>query len=166
MMNNPTMRNGWERLPNGYDVEFRDNIPVRLSDNGKGQSVPEETLIEEVSALSALHVQLGIWQPGEKNGEREAPVFISNKQLREVLRLLALSSAAMFYDRFHKSVDQDDPDWDRLEYLKDLATALEHCKLDMSDINQDAYIDEYVKTMHEETRRLSTLAETPLVEPE
>ena len=161
-----TMRNGWERLPNGFDVEFRDNIPVRLSDNGKGLSVPEETLIEEVTTLCALHVQLGRWQPGEKKGEYEAPLFISNKELREVLRLLALSSAAMFYDRFHKPVDQDDPDWDRLEYLKDLATALDHCKLDMNDINQDVYRDEYVTTMHEETRRLSTLTETPLVEPE
>ncbi len=165
-MNHATVRNGWERLPNGFDVEFRHNIPVRLSDNGKGLTVPESTLIEEITALGSLHVQLGRWLPGEKKGEHEAPVFISDKQLREVLRRLALSSAAIFYDRFHKPVDQGDPDWDRLEYLKDLAIALDHCKLDMSDIDQNVYIDDYVKIMHEETRRLSQLPGTPLVEPE
>ena len=165
-MNSATVRNGWERLPNGFDVEFRHNIPVRLSDNGKGLTVPESTLIEEITALGNLRVQLGRWQPGEKPGEYEVPVFISDKQLREVLERLALCSASMFYDRFHKPVNKDDPDWDRLEYLKDLAIALDHCKLDMSDIDQNVYIDNYVKTMHEETRRLSQLSETPLVEPE
>lgn len=165
-MKHATVRNGWERLPNGFDVEFRHNIPVRLSDNGKGLTVPESTLIEEITALGTLHVQLGRWQPGEKQGEHEVPVYISDKQLREVLRRLALSSAAVFYDRFHKPVDQDDPDWDRLEYLKDLAIALDHCKLELSDIDQNVYLDDYIDTMHEETQRLSILKETPLVEPE
>ena len=165
-MHSMTVRNGWERLPNGFDVEFRHNIPVRLSDNGKGQTVPESTLIEEITALGTLHVQLGKWQPGEKQGEYEVPVFISDKQLKEVLRRLALSSAAVFYDRFHKPVDKGDPDWDRLEYLKDLAIALEYCKLELSDIDQNVYLDDYIDTMHEETRRLSHRPDTPLVEPE
>ena len=50
-MTDATVRNGWERLPNGFDVEFRHNIPTRLSDNGKGLTIPESILIEEITAL-------------------------------------------------------------------------------------------------------------------
>ena len=58
-MHNVSVRNGWERLPNGFDVEFRHSIPVRISDNGRGMTVPEDVLLEEVSALGKLHVSLG-----------------------------------------------------------------------------------------------------------
>jgi len=60
-MSSVTLRNGWERLPNGFDVEFRHSIPVRISDNGRGMTVPEEALLEEVTALGKLHVSLGDW---------------------------------------------------------------------------------------------------------
>ena len=51
-MTNAGVRNGWESLPNGFDVEFRNSIPVRISDNGHGMTVPEEVLLEEVAALA------------------------------------------------------------------------------------------------------------------
>jgi len=31
-MTNVSVRNGWESLPNGFDVEFRHSIPVRISE--------------------------------------------------------------------------------------------------------------------------------------
>jgi hypothetical protein len=72
----------------------------------------------------------------------------------------------MFIDRFHKPVDAGSVDWDRLEYLNDFRAALDHCGLDGDDIDNDAYRDDYVETMHRETRRLAQSTDSPLVEPE
>ena len=165
-MHNLSVINGWERLPNGFDVEFRHSIPVRISDNGRGMTVPEDVLREEVSALSQLHVCLGDWESGERAGEHEVCLTVSGREFTEVLRRLAVSSAALFIDRYHKPVNDSDVDWDRLEYLKDFRTALEFCGLARGDVEMDAYIDGYVEAMHRETRRLAQSGEFPLVEPE
>jgi len=93
-------------------------------------------------------------------------VFVSGKDFAEVLRRLALSSAAMFIDRFHKPVDAGDVDWDRLEYLKDFREALDHCGLAWGDIDKDAHLDGYLETMHIETQRLAQSTDSPMVEPE
>ena len=165
-MVNVTVQNGWERLPSGFDVEFRHGIPVQVSDNGKGLTITESVLVEEITALGKLHVQLGEWKSAEDADEHEARVFVSDKEFAEVLRRLALSSAAVFVDRFQKAVDAGDPDWDRMEYLKDYREALDHCGLAWGDVDKDAYVDDYVETMHRETRRLAQSTDTPLVEPE
>ena len=165
-MVNVTVQNGWERLTTGFDVEFRHGIPIKVSVNGKGLTIPESVLVEEITALGKLRVQLGEWKSDEKVDEREARVIVSGKDFAEVLRRLALSSAAMFIDRFHKPVDVGDVDWDRLEYLKDYRAALDHCGLDSDDMDKDAYRDNYVETMHWETQRLAQSKDTPLVEPE
>ena len=165
-MVNVTVQNGWERLPSGFDVEFRHGIPIQVSDNGKGVTIPESALVEEITALGKLQVQLGEWKPGERADEHEARVFVSGKDFAEVLRRLALASAALFIDRFHKPVDTGAVDWDRLEYLADFREALDHCGLASDDIDKDAYRDDYLETMHRETQRLAQLTDTPLVEPE
>ena len=165
-MVNVRVRNGWESLPNGFDVEFRSSIPVRISDNGRGMTVPEDVLLEEVSALGKLHVCLGAWESGERAGEHEACLTVSGQEFAEVLRRLAVASAALFVDRYHKTVDDSDVDWDRLEYLKDFRTALELCGLAWGDVDMDASFDDYAEVMHRETRRLAQSGESPLVEPE
>ena len=165
-MHNASVRNGWERLPNGFDVEFRHSIPVRISDNGRGMTVPEDVLLEEVSALGKLHVSLGDWESGERAGEHEACLTVSGREFAEVLRRLAVASAALFIERYHKSVDDNDVDWDRLEYLKDYRAALKFCGLARGDIDMDDCFDDYVVAMHRETRRLLQTGELPLVEPE
>ena len=165
-MVNVTVQNGWERLPSGFDVEFRHGIPIQISDNGKGVTIPESALVEEITALGKLQVQLGEWKPGERADEHEARVFVSGKDFAEVLRRLALASAALFIDRFHKPVDASAVDWDRLEYLTDFREALDHCGLASDDIDKDAYRDDYLETMHRETQRLAQSTDTPLVEPE
>ena len=165
-MHNASVRNGWESLPNGFDVEFRHSIPVRISDNGRGMTVPEDVLLEEVSALGKLHVCLGNWQSGERAGEHEASLTVSGREFAEVLRRLAVSSAALFVERYHKAVDESDVDWDRLEYLADFRTALEICGLARGDVDIDDYFDNYVEVMHRETRRLVQSGELPRVEPE
>lgn len=165
-MANVTVQSGWERLPNGFDVEFKHSIPIRVSDNGKGLTVPESVLVEEIAALCKLRVQLGEWESGERTDERAARVIVSGKDFAEVLGRLALSSAAMFIDRFHKPVDAGDVDWDRLEYLKDFREALDHCGLAWGDIDKDAFLDDYLETMHRETQRLAQSTDSPMVEPE
>ena len=165
-MVNVTIENGWERLPSGFDVEFRHGIPIKVSDNGKGLTIPESVLVDEITALGKLQVQLGEWKSGENADEHEARVFVSDKNFTEVLRRLALASAAVFIDRFQKPVDAGDVDWDRLEYHADFREALDHCGLASDESDKDAYRDDYIEIMHRETRRLAQLTEPPLVEPE
>lgn len=165
-MNTSTLRNGWDHLSNGFDVEFRNSIPIRLSDNGMGVTEPDPSLIEEIAALGKLHVYPGDWAPGERPDEHEARLYVSSREFTEVLRRLAQASAALFVDRYHKPVDDTDVDWDRLEYLKDFLTALNHCGLEPGDKNPDNYRDSYVEVMHQETRKLAQSQEPPLVAPE
>lgn len=165
-MNGVTVRNGWERLPNGFDVKFRHGIPVRISDNGRGAVVPEEVLLEEVAALGKLHVSLGDWEPGERPGEREAGLYVHGDGFSEVLGRLAAASAALFVDRYHKAVDDHDVDWDRLEYQKDFDAALEICRLSGGDVDRESCFAEYAEIMHRETRRLAQSGELPPVDPE
>lgn len=165
-MTSVTVQNGWKRLPSGFDVEFRHNIPIQVSDNGKGLTIPESALVEEITALGKLQVKLGEWKPGEGAGEHEARVFVSDKEFAEVLSRLALASAALYFDRFHKPVDAGAVDWDRLEYLADFREALDHCGLAPDDVDKDVYREDYLETMHTETRRLAQSRELPLVEPE
>ena len=157
---------GWQRLPCGYDVEFRHGIPARLSDNGRAGAVSEAELCAEVEALGGLSVEPGEWVDGEKPGEREAPLFVDDDAFVEVLGRLARASAALFVDRFHKPIDAVDVDWDRLEYLKDFGTALGHCRLSAADVDQDACFGDYADTMHRTARRLARARTQPPVEPE
>ena len=161
-----TIENAWERLPSGFDVEFRHGIPIKVSDNGKGLTIPESVLVDEITALGKLQVQLGGWKSGENADEHEARVVVSDKNFAEVLRRLALASAAVFIDRFQKPVDAGSVDWDRLEYHADFREALDHCGLAPDENDKDAYRDDYIEIMHRETRRLAQLTEPPLVEPE
>jgi hypothetical protein len=157
---------GWERLSNGFDVEFRHGIPYRVSDNGRELAIPTPMLLEEITALGKLHVTLGQWQPGEGSGEQEARLYVSDRDFAEVLHRLACSAANVFVDRYHKAVDDGDTDWDRLEYLKDFHIALDCCGLAESDVDPDAFRDTYVGIMHRETRRLAQAVEETRVEPE
>lgn len=161
-----TFNNGWKRLASGFDVEFRHAIPVRLSDNGDPGRSPGPQLLEEIARIAGLHVRLGRWLPGEHPNEHEARLYVDSGELREVLRRLAKSSAALFVERYHKPIDREDVDWDRLEYARDLSTALEDCDMQWEDIDRDAFLDDYLDVMHEESRRLAGLRSLPRVEPE
>ena len=165
-MGTQVISNGWQRLSNGFDVEFRHNIPYRVSDNGQELTIPTPLLLEEITALGKLHVQLGEWQPAEQPDEREARLFVSDRDFAEVLERLACSAAVVFVDRYHKAVDFSDVDWDRMEYLKDFHRALDHCGLEWGDIERDTWRDIYVSAMHRETTRLAASRELPPVEPE
>jgi hypothetical protein len=158
--------NGWERLPSGFDVEFRHGVPVRVSDNGKGTPADAALLGAEIAALGGLRVVPGEWHSGETAGEHEARLVVADDQFAAVLERLALAAAELFFDRFHKPVDASDVDWDRLEYLRDFGAALEHCGLARGTVDEEAWRAAYLDTMHRETRRLALLKEPAQVEPE
>jgi hypothetical protein len=161
-----TASNGWERLPCGCDLELRHGIPVRLSCAGGIPDAPASGLPEEVAALTGLRVSIGEWLPGEDAAEAQAKTRVTGEQFTEVLNRLALSAAAVFFDRYHKPVARDDVDWDTLEYANDFRRALDYCGLDWNVVDRDACRASYLKTMHAETQRLAASAESPLVEPE
>ena len=161
-----SVRNGWVRLPCGCDLELRHGVPVRLSCGDETPDIKAADLSAEVAAMTGLRVSLGEWQPGEEDGELQARVRVSGEQLTEVLNRLALSSAAVFFDRYHKTLDKDDVDWDTLEYANDFRRALDYCGLDWEAVDRDACKPGYLEAMHAETRRLAQAPETPLIEPE
>jgi hypothetical protein len=165
-MTNQTASNGWKRLPCGCDVELQHGIPVRLSSAGGVPDLPEPALSAEIAAQTGLRVSIGEWLPGEASGEVQARILVTGEQLREVLDRLALSAAALFFDRYHKPVDRDDVDWDTLEFANDFRRALEYCGLDWKDVARDTCKAHYLETMHKETRRLADAGESPRVVPE
>lgn len=165
-MTDITKKTGWERLANGFDVEFRHGIPIRLSDNGKEQTIPDPALFDEIMALAGMHVRRGEWQPGAAANEYEAPLWVSGEQLETVLGRLALAAANMYIDRYGKPINTDDVDWDTLEYDSDFRAALGYCGLEWGDADKDNYRDGYLDTLHQETRRLAASQEIPQVEPE
>ena len=161
-----TARNGWKRLPCGCDMELQHGIPVRLSCAGGVPDIPEPDLADEVASQSGLRVSIGEWLPDEDAGEFQAKTRVTGEQFTEVLNRLALSAAAVFFDRYRKPVARDDVDWDTLEYANDFRRALDYCGLDWGDVDRDSCRMGYLKTMHGETQRLAATAESPLVEPE
>lgn len=165
-MGTEVISDGWQRLSNGFDVEFRHSVPYRLSDNGREQSIPTPLLLEEITALGKLHIRLGEWQTAERVDEREARLYVSDREFVEVLERLARSAAVVFVDRYRKPIDETAPDWDRLEYLKDFHTALDCCGLTQGDVNPDEYRRNYIEVMHRETQRLAQADDVPPVEPE
>lgn len=161
-----TASNGWNRLPCGCDLELRHGVPIRLSSTVEAPEIPAATLCDEVAALTGLHVSLGEWLAGEDAGELQARTLVTADQFTEVLNRLAVSAAAIFFDRYHKPVAKDDVDWDTLEYANDFRRALDYCGLDWGDVDRDTCRAGYLKTMHAETKRLAETSESPRVEPE
>ena len=165
-MSDNTTQNGWVSLSNGFDVELQHGIPVRLSNNGIDIPSDDASLIEEVSRLSGLTVVISGWDDADEPGEQEARLCVDALQFEQVLRRLALASAALFVDRYHTAIDQDSVDWDSAEYARDFNHAVECCCLDQGEMDRNHYINRYVELMHAETKRLIDAGESPLVDAE
>ena len=165
-MTDTIITNGWHRLDNGFDVEVLHGIPVRLSNNGLDIPADDADLIDTVSQMTALKVTIVGWHEGETAGEQETRLCVDALQFEDVLERLALSSAALFVDRYHTAIDTDSVDWDKAEYDRDFNQAIEHCGLESSDLNKDDYYKVYVTFMHAESNRLIDSGIDPLVESE
>ena len=99
--------NGWLRLNSGFDVELIHGIPVMLSDNGLSGSGDDAELDDAISSLSGLRSIILGWHEAENSKKRETALCIDALQFEEVLRRLAVASAALFVDRFHKPILSD-----------------------------------------------------------
>lgn len=162
-----TARNGWERLPSGYDLELRHGVPVNLSRTETLADLPAADLAGEIADLTGLRVRIEDWTTGENAGEQVARVRVDGEQFSRVLENLAVSAARIFFDRYRKPVDRDDVDWDTLEYAKDFKRALDYCGLDWKDVDREACKAGYLEAMHAETQRLTAAdGDTPPIEPE
>ncbi len=165
-MENIRSHNGWVRLDNGFDVEFFHGIPRILSDNGRSDSIDDATLVEKLTDLSGLKTNILGWHQGEERGEHEAALRVDATQFEEVLKRLALASAALFVERYRSPINKGSVDWDKEEYDLDFNRALEHCCLGPTACNKNEFFDIYRQCMHEESNRLVNEHISPTVQAE
>jgi len=150
--------NGWSRVTPVLDVEVLHGVPVRVSKAESSpqtdiQQIDESLIAEKVHELTGLHVSVCDPKNVSAN-EQEWSVCVDRQEFEEVLHRLALASAAMFVDRFHKAIDRNDVDWDSAEYNYDFNHALERCCLPWGALNKNEYFERYVDYMHKESLRL------------
>jgi len=164
--------NGWNRVTPVLDVEVLHGVPVRVSktefstqaDSTQAdmQQIDESLITEKVHELTGLHVS--VCDPKNVSAsEQEWSVCVDKKEFEEVLRRLALASAAMFVDRFHKAIDRNDVDWDSAEYNYDFNHAMEHCCIPWGTLNKNDYFERYVDDMHKESLHLINAGISPHV---
>jgi len=159
-------KSGWIRLSSGFDVELVHGIPARLSNNGLDTPADDAQLVEEVAGLTGLTVIIDGWAASSETGEKEARLCVDALEFGDVLRKLALTSAALFVDHYHKAIDPDAVDWDSAEYARDFNRAAVCCCIDTDEIDRRDYYDDYIRVMHEETQRLVKEVITPVVDAE
>lgn len=162
--------NGWNRVATGLDIEVRHGMPVRVSNTGKTdtrspQELNKVSVTEKIFELTGFNVSIHDWMSITAD-EQEWSICIDKREFTEVLQRLALSSAAMYVDRFHKAIDSTAVDWDNAEYSYDFNQAIEHCCIPYGALNKDHYYEQYIKTMHEESVRLIDDGVSPMVEAE
>jgi hypothetical protein len=165
-MTNMQTHSGWVRLKNGFDVELVNGIPVTLSNNGLTIAGDDAALDDEISTLSGLRTTIVGWHDCENSDEQETSLCIDAAQFEEVLQRLAIASAGLFVNRFHKPVGKDAVDWDKMEYDSDFNKAIEHCCLESTDYNKMDFFDMYRDCMHIESHRLIEDGISPIVGPE
>lgn len=161
----PTSYTGWSRIASSLDVEVQHGIPVRISTTDPSRKLKNVNISYIIQSLTGLSASLHNWI-NTTTEEQEWSLCVDQAAFTEVLRRLALSSAALFVDRFHKPIDHTAVDWDEAAYNFDYNRALERCCIPYGKLNKEDYFDDYIKTMHAETVRLVDEGLSPLVEAE
>ena len=156
---------GWKRIGSFLDVEIEHGVPVRISNTDTKRRLNEQSISHGIYKLTGLQVTIDNWINITPD-EQEWSVCVDKKEFAEVLRRLALSSAAMFVDRFHKPIDHNAVDWDSAEYTYDFNHAIKHCCIPYGTLNKDYYFDDYIEVMHKESLRLFQEGISPIVEAE
>lgn len=161
---NPS-HNGWSRIASGLDVEIQHGVPVRICNTDTTNQPNEQLISEKVHDLTGLTVSVQNWINTSPH-EQEWSVCIDIKEFEEVLHRLALSSAAMFVDRFHKPIDHYAVDWDHAEFTYDFNHAIKHCCIPWNMLKKEDYYERYIDIMHKESVRLINEGVSPMVEAE
>ena len=155
---------GWHRVATGLDVEVQHGIPLHLSKTATA-NYDDASIINNVYALTGLTITTDNWIEHE-NDEQISSVCINKAEFTEVLRRLAVASAAIYVDRFHKAIDRSAVDWDSAQFTFDFNHAIQYCCIPWGTLNKDNYFAEYITTMHDESNRLINQGISPLVEAE
>ena len=169
-MRKTSYQDGWNRIDAGTDVEVQHGVPVRVSHKdsstaGSESLLNDQKISDKVLELTGFRISVKNWINIAEH-EQESAVCIDRDEFNEVLRRLALSSAAMFVDRFHRPIDQYAVDWDNSEFNYDFNHAAEHCCLPYDSLDKKDYFKNYVKAMHDESVRLINEGISPIVEAE
>ena len=98
------INSGWHRIESGLNVEFQHGIPVRVSNTDTSHRLYEQAVSKKIHDLTGLTVSMHDWININADEEKWS-VYIDKKEFEEVLHVMALSSAAVFVDRFHKVID-------------------------------------------------------------
>ncbi len=148
------LKRGWVTLPCGAEILLDEGIPRRIWIGGGTVSAPAE-IVAQTATITGFHVAIGELEAGGDGGDAEAALTVVPSELGHVLECLAAASARVFYDRYRKSIDLEDTDWDDEAYAQDLGTALRLCGTQWSDVDDQAYRVLYRRAMHAETEQLS-----------
>lgn len=156
---------GWKRVTPALDVEVRHGIPVHVYCSDYVQPYHDRQITDRIHAVTGLAVSV---HDGAKlsTKEHEWSVCVDKNKFEEVLHRLALASAAIFVDRFHKPIDDSAVDWNAAEFSYDFNHAIEHCCIPIGSLDKQSYFDRYAKVMKNESVRLIDAGISPLVEAE
>lgn len=138
---------GWVSLPSQGELYLEHGVPrqVRVEDV---EWVVVERVADEIADVTGLRVTLEPWRQDEDSGEMEAAVRVDARDIAVVLSRLAHESAETFYDRYRKSIDESDTDFDEEAYAQDFSLALGACGLHWGEIDHYALRDGYRHALH------------------
>ena len=156
---------GWKRITPALDIEVLHGVPVHVYCNDTVQPHNNRQITDKIHELTGLTVSV---HDGAKlsTKEHEWSVCVDKSEFEEVLHRLALASAAMFVDRFHKAIDDSAVDWNTAEFSYDFNHAIEHCCIPLGTLDKQSYFERYASVMRKESARLVETGISPLVEAE
>jgi len=159
------LHNGWSRIAPGIDVELQHGVPVRIASQSTGQQLNEQHIANRVYELTGLTVSVKSWINVTPD-ERESTICIDRKEFDEVLTRLAVSSAAIYIDRFHHAINSNSQEWIDEEYSFDFNQAIERCCIPWGTLNKSDYYEHYSEILQNETARLISEGISPSIETE
>jgi hypothetical protein len=160
-----TSLSGWKRVTPALDVEVQHGVPVHVYCNDTVRPYDDHQIVDRVHELTGLTVSVHE-AINLSTKESEWSVCVNKSEFEEVLHRLALASAAMFVDRFHKPIDDSAVDWNEAEFTYDFNHAVEHCCIPWDALNKRRYFERYKHVMEREVLRLVNTGISPLVEAE
>jgi len=165
MMQPKASLSGWKRVTPALDIEVQHGIPVHVYCKDTVQPYDDHQITDRVHELTGLSVSVHD-AINLSTKEHEWSVCIDKSEFVEVLHRLALASAAMFVDRFHKPIDQSAVDWNRSEFSYDFNHAVEHCCIPWGTLDKQSYFERYTHVMKTESLRLVDAGISPLIDAE
>lgn len=135
--------NGWVMLPCGADLLLEHGIPVRVW-AGEWEDINRAHVVADIQMMSSLHVHLA----DAVDADGELAVQVSCADIPEMLRRLAMVSAATFVDRYQKPIGEESADYDEEAFAQDMSEVLARCGLQWSDVDRASCRQTYSDALH------------------